>query len=199
MELLAMLFGLALLIIAGVVFSAYQSAENTVLLRSKYRAEIDSRSGGFSPVAGREIAGWQRRDAALYGSGSRSVTIPFTSGDRPRYAQTNSIESVNSELTSASRSAAEKYTYEPLYPSRFGLRENELEGLSTLSTFDAAHLLARRGDDHSTTNGKVSGDRLYNSGLLVDVFRKVIGRLPSPDDNESSEVLLPLRDEIEEE
>ena len=58
MELLAMLFGLALLIIAGVVFSAYQSAENTVLLRSKYRAEIDSRSGGFSPSpAARSPAG----------------------------------------------------------------------------------------------------------------------------------------------
>ena len=45
----------------------------------------------------------------------------------------------------------------------------------------------------------VSGDRLVDSGLLADVFRKLIGRLPSPDDNASSEVRMPLRSETEEE
>ena len=44
MELLAMLLGLAVLIVGIVVFSAYQSAENTLLLRSKYRTEVAARS-----------------------------------------------------------------------------------------------------------------------------------------------------------
>lgn len=200
MELLAMLLGLAVLIVGIVVFSAYQSAENSILLRSKYRTETASRFSGLPSVAGREIAGWQRRHVSLYRPGSE-VTVPFTSGDRAVYTQENAIEGVNGELTSSARSAAEEYRYEALYPSRFNLREYGFEGLSILSTFDAARMISRSGSGHSddAEDDAVYGDRLYNSGLLLDVFQKLIGRLPNPHDNASSEVYLPLRDETDEE
>ena len=199
MELLAMLLGLAVLIVGIVVFSAFQSAENTVLLRSKYRTENAVRFRGLASAASRDISGWQRRNATLYRAGS-SASIPFTSGDRAVYAQESAIESVNGELASASRSEAEDYRYEALYPSRFGLgRYDDIEGTSGFSAFDAARMISRSGSGSSddADGGTVSGDRLYNSGLLLDVFRKLIGRLPSPASNRSCEVHLPLLDEEE--
>ena len=100
-------------------------------------------------------------------------------------------------MISDTRSAAEEYRYEALYPSRFNLRGYDLEGISGFSSFDAARMVSRSGFGASSDDdgGTVSGDRLYSSGLLVDVFRKLIGRLPSPDDNASTDVYLPLHDE----
>jgi len=194
LELLAMLLGLAVLIVGIVVFSAFQAEENTVLLRSKYRTETASRDGGADYSANREIAGWRRRRASLYHAGS-SATIPFTSGDEAVYARENSLEGAAGELAAASRSAAETYLYEALYPSRFDLRSSHIEELSGINAVEAARLVSRNGERDAA--GGVSSDRMYDSGLLVDVFRRLIGRLPSPDDNASSRVYMPLRDGTE--
>ena len=189
-----MLLGLAVLIVGIVVFSAYQSAENTLLLRSKYRTEKVSVAGSGATVVKREFAGWNRASADLYKTHGASVEIPFTAHDTPVYARENSIDGVYGELGSSSRSAAQDYTYDAHYPRLFGLRGYAVEKTSGINAFDAAHLASRDGvgDYDDDEAGSVSGDRLYNSGLLRDVFRRLIGRLPSPGDNASNLVYLPL-------